>query len=365
MTVTATVLTILDRRLLTEMAWEDLISFRADHEELGENLEALYELEYKYSMLRTKPFEGVPQRRDRMLERLEAVAYPLAESIAKQILVVYGEWLSGHAIGDPKEWAAARVRQFEEMESGEIVTGEELASGIHGAWSEYDRYAYYGGDSPAVHGYYGQVPEPRGPDTSEIAQAARAGVLPSLQLLAEVLMQEENEQMAGEEDFEPYDDPADYLEVTLDSYGSIGALVEGLDWDYVDASPANFLQELYQTFVFPVWWDHWEPQGIEATRDRIEDGVEVLEKIEADAHQFPMQQLFGKLNEIVNLTHQSGGMAEYLESRYNIDAAFLQELSDRDTTDWDEELQELGVQIDGRDTQGDAEAADRAGPSPA
>ena len=58
-----------------------------------------------------------------------------------------------------------------------------------------------------------------------------------------------------------------------------------------------------------------------------------------------MQQLFGKLNEIVNLTHQTGGMADYLENRYSINATLLKELSDRDTTDWDEELQELGVQM--------------------
>ncbi|KKN96823.1 hypothetical protein LCGC14_0164670 [marine sediment metagenome] len=354
-----TVLEVLDPRLLLEMGWEDLIGFQADDEEIGENLEALYELEYKYSMLRTKPFEGVPQRRERMLERLEAIAYPLAESLARQILVVYEEWLSGHAIGDPKEWAATRVREAEEIDL--MVSLDSLTKeAIEAAWSEYDRYVLHGGGpSPYNQG------APKGPDTSEIAQAARAGMLPSLMILAETLMEEENEQMAGEEDFEPYDDPADYLEVTLDSYGSLGALVEGLDWDYVDADPSSFLRELYQTFVFPVWWDHWQPLGIEATRERIEDGVEVLEKIEADAQQFPMQQLFGKLNEIVNLTHQTGGMADYLEGRYSIDATLLQELSDRDTSDWDEELQELGVQMNGPDTQGDAEAAERAGPAPA
>ncbi len=357
-----TVLEVLDPRLLLEMGWEDLIGFQASDEEIGENLEALYELEYKYSMLTTKPFEGVPQRRDRMLERLEAVAYPLAETLARQILEVYDEWLSGHAIGDPKEWAASRVRQFEEMEYGEIITGEELASGIHGAWSEYDRYVYHGGGPAPMRGY-GQAPESRGPDTSEIAQAVRAGMLPSLQLLSEAMMDEENEQMAGEEDFEPYDDPADYLESTLDAYGSLSAFAEGVNWEYVDADPSSFLRELYQTFVFPAWWDHWQPRGIEATRERIEDGVELLNDIESDAQQFPVQQLFGKLNEIVNLTHQSGGMTDYLENRYSIDAAFLQGLSDRDTSDWDEELQELGVQMDGPDTQGDAETAERAGPT--
>lgn len=341
-----TVLTLLDKGVLLEMAWDDLVRFEADEYELGENLEALYELEYKYSMLRTKSFAGVPQRRENMLERLEAVAYNLAETIAQQVLEVFNEWLDGHAIGDAAEWSDARVRELEEKEYGEIVTGDELASGIQTAWQEFDRYAYYKGKG-APFSPYQTGPRVRGPDDSEVVQAMREGKLPSLQVVAETLMKEENEQNADEENFEPYDDSVDFLEGSLDGFGSLHALVEGLDWHYIEASSAELLRELYRAFVFPVWWAYWEPRGIVKARKRVEEATGTLEAIESNARQFPVQQLFGRMNEIVNVAHQTGGMVDHLEERYKIDAAFLQELSERDTSDWDEELTEIGVKLDG------------------
>lgn len=335
-----TVLTLLDKGVLLEMAWDDLVQFKADEYELGENLEALYELEYKHSMLRSKPFEGVPQRRENMLERLGQVAYSLAATVARQILEVYDEWLSKHAISDPHEWADARVRDAEEVE-GEITTGEEITSAIEATWTEYDRYVYYEGGFPPGGAKL------RGPDDSEIVQRMREGKLPSLQATAEAMMQDENENMADEEDFEPYDDPADFLESIIDAYGSLIELLQGLDWGYVEAEPSDLLRELYATLVFPAWFAHWKPLGIVETRGRIEEAAKTLEAIESNPQQLPVQQLFGKMNEIVNIAHQNGEMVEYLEERFNIDATFLEQLSERDTADWNEELQQLGVKIDG------------------
>ena len=43
-----------------------------DSDTFEEQLSALYELEYKYSMLRDRPFNGMPKRQENILNKLES-----------------------------------------------------------------------------------------------------------------------------------------------------------------------------------------------------------------------------------------------------------------------------------------------------
>jgi hypothetical protein len=67
------------------------------------NLYFLYELEYKYSMLLQRPeqFNGLPQRRENMLEKLRDQIKLVIAEVAKPISVAFDEWLEEHNYTKP------------------------------------------------------------------------------------------------------------------------------------------------------------------------------------------------------------------------------------------------------------------------
>ena len=138
--------------------------------------------------------------------------------------------------------------------------------------------------------------------------------------------EEEIDNMKVDESFE------DYLYV--EDVENFAALLSNYhDWEEI-------LVEFYQNAVFPVWFQHWESEGIEATRDRIEEIYEELQKIQ----NVPINDQFLTINLATNATHQTGDMMDQYEQQYRITKNELDSLSDHNAEDWDTELRRMGVQ---------------------
>jgi len=73
-------------------------------------LQALYELEYKWSMMRSRPFSGMERRQDNIIKGLERNLNEVLEEVKAPLERLYISWLRSHAITDPAQWGEARTR---------------------------------------------------------------------------------------------------------------------------------------------------------------------------------------------------------------------------------------------------------------
>jgi len=76
---------------------------------IEEKVAALYELEYKYSMLRDRNFNGVPERRDNILQGLEGNLFSVLDDVKDILLRTFDKWLKNHALLDAETWAEQRA----------------------------------------------------------------------------------------------------------------------------------------------------------------------------------------------------------------------------------------------------------------
>lgn len=68
---------------------------RAD-ESFSSKLKLLYELEYKYNMIKTRPFSGFVNRKENILARLEFDLYKVMKDVNDELYWFYNEWLEEH-----------------------------------------------------------------------------------------------------------------------------------------------------------------------------------------------------------------------------------------------------------------------------
>ncbi len=73
------------------------------------NLRAVYELEYKWSMLQTHSFFGNIERKENIIKKIESIMIPKLDVIKALLVDVMENWLSNHALDDPDEWSRKRV----------------------------------------------------------------------------------------------------------------------------------------------------------------------------------------------------------------------------------------------------------------
>lgn len=65
-------------------------------------LRQLYDMEYKYNMIKSRPFRGMPKRKENILEQIRIKFIEAQEKVAEQLINTFGEWLRLHAVLDRK-----------------------------------------------------------------------------------------------------------------------------------------------------------------------------------------------------------------------------------------------------------------------
>ena len=77
-----------------------------------DKIKAIYELEYKYHALKNNPgkWTGMPKRHSNTMNKMEGLIQKIASDIAGDLIKVFDQWLSKHALLSADKWAKGRIR---------------------------------------------------------------------------------------------------------------------------------------------------------------------------------------------------------------------------------------------------------------
>ena len=302
--------------------------YKPDKDDLDEDnernfaskLKEFHELEYKSSLLKTLPFNGMERRKENVLKQLKVRLGKVAEEIQAKLLKTLFNWLDKHALLSPQTWARKRVE--EEF--------SDVKERFHNLLWEYDKYVHDNEElsksrlgRPADYTIY--IPEflesasqnlGRFPSLSKFLEEILNGTKEMKIRDAELDLRDFND-MNGT-DFENSEDAEKWVE----QYYSLSNPEFDIFSIFYD-DPDNFfdsiensvhfdgvLEEFYKNFVFDGWYKHWSEKGIDKTRATVEEIYENLKS--ASVNDLP--NLIVAITMGLNAAHQTGDMIEYLES---------------------------------------------------
>lgn len=352
---------------LKEMTMEQINSFdverefyphESDPDDILAHWELIYELEYKLSMLKSRPFSGLEKRQENIIKIMERKLKEAILAVADTLQVVFEDWLSAHAITKPKEWAEARF--YEGGDSIAEIEGFEMASDI--LLGELQKYRKDIQDiSDLVMEVVNINPDVLDENFLDLVVQDEYTIMVDELEYSDI--EEFNERFSSllNKEFEDEEEARDFLDDNFSSYNkdffkimggkkealtrivemlvkteffSTGNVERALNID-------DFFMIAYEKIVFPAWFDFWKSKGIIETRKNIEKITKQLSSIE----KLPLEKQTMTLNIAKNANHQSGSMMEYYEEMWELDYVALEKLSNMDVSEWNEELREIGVVI--------------------
>jgi len=302
---------------------------------LEENLETIYEWEYKYHKI-LQSQKTNPYRKEKLLNTIEQQMRPVVDRIIEDLSDVFRDWLSKHAILNPREWAEARVDmdEFEAYDPEttlgtvkyeyETLGGKNFEINFFKENKEYFKRFFEEVRSDIINMYYDDLEYYiEHEDTEEIER------------MQQVIDDLENMDLDNEEDFNRFIN--EYY--PIDEYMDEGSLSDQIsNHPKLYSMLVNFLADK----VFPLWFAKWEDQGIEQTRESIEEIYNELEQ----AKNSSFRKVLSVINKALNAAHQTGPMMDYISDRYEISSDLLNNLSNLGKNEidaWNRDLTEIGV----------------------
>ncbi len=325
----------------------DLEDYQGGYEQFDDLLKDCYKLEYVYSMLKNKPFKGAEARKKNILRNVTRELQDVIATLGAVLKNIFDEWLSKHALNEPYAWAKERVSSG--WDNGfEFIWENTVAE-----------YMQYSPEFQNVKRQPGMFTQVERKFVNKIMQD------PSLQELVWDLVGGKDPYVDQETEFlleEWRDDPAEVTErlglpeaATEDEIrdAAYDRVVENLDiTEYVNsitdyfynADPENverFLIAVNEQFVFPLWFDKWEQEGIVETRENIQNISNQLGNPPED-----LGKRYALVNLALNASHQTGAMLEHIQEytgsgslKYVLDSLSAGEF----TKELDPILREAGV----------------------
>lgn len=314
--------------LLLEDSIRKLTTISYDTDAISNNLYKLYEMEYKYSIIRQKETNIHPTRYDNIIEMLETGILKVCAHLAETLIPVFDQWLKQHALTDPEIWAQSRVDN--------IIDSPELDALFFNLFSEWSRY-HLNFKLDANYGF--NLFRNR---IQRMSDNMLKDISPTLYNIINVIMKIDN--VYEEEQYTI----TEYLSFILEA----GDYIDFQDILEKEIDLDEFMiicKDLYKTFVFPLWYDYWSREGIIETRKNIEEKRKNLNKI-AQGWDGPLTELTSIMNEIIQVTHQTGSLVQDYGELYGsmeLDDHFFRWLSELEPEKegWNEELREIGVDI--------------------
>lgn len=304
-------------------------------------LYALYELTYKYQYLQIHNFKGHPARLQNILKNIESSAKLVIADIVDILQPCFENWLSGHALLTPRTWASKRVEEWFEIGGG---SPSSLASMIAGE-CDIQRKGKKFNISTELH----RLDEPvKNGQTHVLSKLFETAKLELIEADIENALYENKKEQRNEEEIEA-EIKQRYEEMPFSEYLST-FYNDDLETFIEQSSKFYDLEEicieLAQFLCFPIWYGFWKPQGIDQTRQRIENAYQMIKAVE---HQ-PIKQAFVNINIVINACHQTGDMLDYIidytnDSRGEIRHAMETLSNSPSFPDWDLDLQDVGLQL--------------------
>lgn len=283
---------------------------------------AVYELEFKYSQLKSKPekWEGSLQRYENTLKKMREKLLQAIQMAAKKLYPVYENWLDNHAITNPKKWGEKRVQQILDYEETIYVLGIIESS--------------YNYDSSNPN-FKKEVRETISKNLNRIPKFK--------EILEEIGKEEkenrlEDDEETSKEDLDYLDDPSNVWDFIFDVFEL--EFISNLN--IPEETIIKILNLIAEKVFFPVWYAKWEKEGINETRKRIETRFKEIKNLMSGSVSDP-QEAAGKLNSALQEAHQTGAMMDYIEEEYEESYGFLDDLSTLNTDKWEEELEKIGM----------------------
>ena len=330
-------------------------------EDVVENLSAIYELEWKLHALKNYDFKGLPQRRDNIITKLEENLDEAIEVVKEPILYTFRKWLDNHALLDPQTWAAQRtIGDYNDFNEYSIDIGEDEALKL--VIEEYKRYQ--NGNQPWTPAW--KSPNWDSAFSEMLRDAAQfEDQMPSLVKLKEMYAADQQERYGEElfsEGFEQFGEmyvgqpfeSEEAAELWIEENSSNFDLadyiydfgIEGFTQSlgYAGVSLQQFIQDLNQFLVFPLWYDYWGSQGIEETRENLQEIYDMLESANS------LEENIAAINVALNAVHQTGDMLQHLENYSNIPSSEIKDILDNlsegtNLPKWNKQLRQIGVKV--------------------
>ena len=325
-----------------------------EYGDLENHLRRLYELQYKYDTTKSSGFSGHPKRRQNILLGLEGAMVESISFVKEKLLMLFGRWLESHALTDANRWAESRMGDEDELQMN--IEHGEMGMLIENIIGEFVRYSpdYKYDYERMSKGWNGR---------NDIRQLINKATYEIISNMIEIKLSRnlnqymeyfrrdmvemvENEMYNVDEE----EDPEEWQELMRqkESYEEMDQsdFVEYIDIDHLSHSlDSDDLKLIYEHYVFPHWYDEWAEQGIDATRENVEN---VYRKIEAIDGRNVSNDLV-TINIALNTVHQTGSMLDYVEKYAGEDLSydFLEQMSnlDAEVEEWDDELRKVGVQV--------------------
>jgi len=300
-------------------------------------LEKIYELDYKYHTIKSSDFQGHPKAKDNILLGFERELREAIDSVCEVLEIVFRDWLSKHALLNPSEWTNERFREINESD-GDYSSGEEAI------WdyicSECNEFIFKNGINSET--------QLRTATLREIFKRDSSFFSGPLERLRQRTTNDIEIESSPYEDSEDPDERQEYLD-SLDRLKEINESDESFlkyifFYDYEEYFMNMFnleeLRVIVRDFIFPLWYEYWSNQGIDNTRDTVEEAYKIMNEIPS----LPISKATSALNYVLNVSHQTGDMlehvgnfvSEYLEEKF--DYKLLDKLSNLDTSKWDNDL---------------------------
>lgn len=336
---------------------EDDVDEYSGERNFASKIREMYELEYKWSMMGSRGFVGLPKRQENILRQLEMALVNVMEQVKDQLIETIGKWLNRHALLSPETWAKGRADDALEIEED---TGFDLKIHFENMISEYARYAFGNGsfrsNTPMEQTFYTMLNTALQNIESypALKKFIEDGYLPDYKEMEKNDASYDLESFNTNHDVEFADEGAahDWIDenFSLDNIDLDAGVIFGGDMESFSAALDNWgvgdkiIQEFYQNQVFPVWHRHWASQGIEETRKTVE-------KIYADLQSSSSSNagnMIARVNMGLNVAHQTGDMIDYLEEDTNSEnlKSVLDEATEGVNVErFNEELRMVGVQI--------------------
>lgn len=326
------------------MAWYKFLKYSQiwdisyNKESLQKLLPALYELTYKYQTLQKQQFQGYPKRKDNILSGLENKARQVISDIIEILQPTFEDWLEKHALFNPNSWATQRVDECYEI-NGSNIKG--MANQL--------KYMASGGPN----NYTATIPDIIR-NLNKAIENKQAPMLSNIfknikrDLIEEDKDNQDPEYKRTEEQIEEYYNNMDFWDYFETFYQEdLGQFLEDSSqfYDIYELSV-----EIAQYACFPIWYGMWQPEGIDETRQNVENAYLMIKSVQ----QQPIHKALATINEIINTCHQTGDMLEYICERTNDYPAevfrtmsYLSSMNDSspEIQKWNQDLREIGSQI--------------------
>lgn len=340
-------------KIILSQIWQ----IKNENDTFENNIISMYELEYKLQAIKYYPFQTHWKRKENIKNKLDEALHEVMEKVRQPLVITFERWLEAHALTNPALWAEKRIDPygygyFDEQMSKEILDGIAY---------EYARYKN------------NNMPLYNRPNSSSLISQmlsdafSMGDTFSSLQNLKELFTQEQKQtlmdQLAyegpetfGESNtgtpFQTQEQAEQYIQQMVSDSG-IEDYISSTDSDTIismldsNGLLENFLTELNQYLVFPLWYGYWRGMGIDETRENIEEIYNAL------INSSDIAELDVAVWRAIEATHQGGKMIDdylYEFSNVEVDPDELRNIMDNLTkgsynATWDAELESIGVVI--------------------